>query len=61
MNAVCFTNRDSHKAEKWPTEFWAMPVRGDRVRAVSGKELTVVGIVHALDDKGKPYVEIELH
>ena len=63
---TCFTNLDDFRGERWPTRLTCKPVVGEKVRARSGKQLTIVAITHVErfnDTLGETenYLEIELH
>lgn len=64
--AACFTNLDDYKHEKWPTTFPAVPHRGQRVQAESGKTLKIVNITWVAvaahgDTSQRTYMRVELH
>jgi hypothetical protein len=65
IRGYCRTNLDNYERESWPKEFVALPRKGDRVAAKSGKYLYVVGIQHEMrySELGNPYpiIEVELH
>ncbi len=68
IKAHCKTNIDSAKIEIWPQWFVDVPRIGDRVRADSGKALTVCRVTHCYKkhksyeggSSDYPYIEIEL-
>jgi len=55
IHVVCRTNLDEYRKEKWPEVLYCRPMIGEKVIAVSGKRLKIVGITHGID-----YLEIEL-
>lgn len=66
----CRTNLDDCKREEWPTSFVAVPRKGERVEAKSGRSLVVVSVTHTVGALGHafpgqsvsdPYILIELH
>lgn len=68
ISAICRTNLDGYENTRWPTVFVALPRPGDRVAGrgsrlsgVTHPELRVVGVTHAMSEKGDPYVTVELH
>jgi len=72
IDAVCRTNEDDYKNEKWPTRFVCPPNKEDRVMAQSGRILWVASITFGeREDKSYkeirqesilvPFVEIELY
>jgi len=68
IRGMCRTNLDGYEREEWPTEFVAVPRRGERVQAQSGKHLAVVGVTHGTRPTGAkerqflaPYIIIELN
>ena len=65
IRGICRTNLDGYEREEWPTHFVAVPRRGERVAAKSGKHLAVVGVTHAGGTAGQgpndPYILVELN
>lgn len=59
--AVCRTNIDEFRREEWPRAFAAVPRKGERVAARSGRNLAVISITHRITQDGVPYIEVELH
>lgn len=57
IQCSCRTNLDEYRHENWPTMFAAVPRKGDRVAAASGRSLHVVSITY----QHSGGVEIELH
>ena len=47
----CRTNLDIHPSEQWPKFLPARPVIGDRIEAVSGLQLEVVGVTFVCYNK----------
>lgn len=70
IRGVCRTNLDGYEREEWPTLFVAVPRKGERVEAKSGRSLVVVSVTHTVGALGHafpgqsvsdPYILIELH
>jgi hypothetical protein len=69
----CRTNLDGYEREEWPRRFVAVPRKGERIAATSGRNLAVVSVTHHVATsrlgmvvagelyEGDPYIEIELH
>ena len=47
----CRTNLDIHPSEQWPKFLPARPVIGDKIKAVSGLQLEVVGVTFVCYNK----------
>ena len=61
----CRTNLDNYHGLQWPTLFFEVPKKGDKVKSRCGKELYVCGITHCMQElqygKGdEPYISVEL-
>jgi len=48
IKGICVTNIDDYKRETWPTEFVAVPQKGECVCAKSGKFLRVARVTHTM-------------
>jgi len=67
----CCTNLDEYRREKWPIMFAAVPRKGERVEAASGRTLKVVDVTHTMikespdfgdqADEIIPFIIVELH
>lgn len=67
IEVECWTNLDAAKQHIWPKLMAARPLLGDRVIAVVAKpdcccsHLKVVGVSHAINSDGTPYMRVELN
>ena len=69
IRGYCRTNLDNYERENWPTEFVAVPRKGEGVRAESGNSLRVCGVTHLMQRKTMsvdgeyecPIIEVELN
>jgi hypothetical protein len=73
IRGFCRTNLDGYEREEWPRRFVAVPRKGERIAATSGRNLVVVSVTHHVAAsklgmviagelcEGEPYIEIELH
>lgn len=61
IRGVCTTRLDGYERAAWPTVFAFAPRVGDRVEASDGRSLAVTSVTHAVDDRGRMLVRVELH
>ena len=67
IRGMCWTNLDDFKRYQWPESFVAVPRVGERVqgsvpdRPILRPTLKVAGVTHCCDEKGRPYISVELH
>lgn len=57
----CRTNLDGLERLPWPTEMTVRPMIGDRVAALNGTILYVVGVIHHQAEDKACYLEVELN
>lgn len=63
IQGYCRTNLDGYEAERWPTEFVAVPREGEYVESKNGKRLKVCRVTHTMTKcyrDNPPIIEVEL-
>ena len=60
----CRTNLDNFERVEWPTVLCMPPQIGHCIEGRRGNQsptLRIVGITHAIDRDGSPYLQVEMH